>query len=144
MPPGQVQYVQWTDPEHRLGRKVCLDGSDKIKAIVAYKVPISSYENATDIIKDTGAIMTRRFRWQMDSWCQVLRRERELSFFNGPFPVDSDHNCVVCSICTIHGVDQASSECGELWICKVCLTPWHIGCARIYGGFQFGEKCPLC
>ena len=85
---GEIAFVRWTDPARMLARRLKLDHLDRIITIVAFRVPVNSYEGCRFSIKDTSAVMLQCMpheRPTMHSWCLLFEKEAKLQQFTGLF-----------------------------------------------------------
>ena len=138
---GQVIFVTWVSAVSRDARRVTLDKDMKIKAIVAYLVPVEDFRLARVLINTVGFPMVKRpkeHRMRMPSWCVLKQWQASVENYSGPYVEDavsdcgvpSMSQCVACTACSEVEVDQkAALDNLDLQVCSSCLTPWHRACA---------------
>ena len=98
-------------------------------------------------------------RPKMPLWVRDYAKYRKLYRHNGPFiPITlplklAAPYCAACRICKTHGVEQEEKVVDRnLWVCKECLTVWHIACARMKSFQRTADTrdedelgvCPFC
>ena len=136
---GDIVFVTWVSAVAMDARRVSLDKSGKIIAIVAYLVPVEDFTGAQVLVHTVGFPMMKRppgARVPMPAWCRLAQWFHAVQGFSGPyvkgglFEGKGKDACVVCSACAQLGIDQASSLTNDdMEVCSECLTPWHRECA---------------
>ena len=127
-------FVQWTDPFKRKGRQVALDDWDRVVTIVAYRVPVESFEDASILIKRTGVVLMRlprSLRPPMHDWCLRIQWEALSKRFSGPYRVvRARRDCAFCCAVEASGASP-KEESGDVYRCSLCLLFWHARCSGI-------------
>ena len=149
---GNILFVRWTDASKMEARPISLDRFNRVKTLVAYRIPIVNYNGATVIIGDTTAIMfqtTASGRHQMPAWCLAMERLWQAQYFSGPLLSDSrPDECIVCEQLRAHLGVPAPFASDDRFVCKSCTSVWHGECACDWAGdpyFAFHPfVCPYC
>ena len=138
-PNNDAVFVYWRNIITREGRVVSLDAHNGIKTLVFFAVKLEKFTDAFISIPRTGGVMMRargKERPRMPDWAVEARFYESLRHFSGPFPAtllpDGNRVCAACHAACAFGVDQYSAVVDkDLWVCRGCLTSWHLACASM-------------
>ena len=138
---GDVTFVHWTVEGRMQGRRARLDDKGKVVTIIAYAVPTEDFADAELLVTATGIPMVRRpkqFRLLMPLWCRLLAWRGHVVHFGGPMDLSSTpclpdefKGCAVCQAHVACGADLPARVTNpDVLVCKTCLRPWHVQCAK--------------
>ena len=132
---GEVLFVTWTHALRQRGRRIKIDEDGGVVAIISYRVPEESFASCEVKIPRTGPVNARQpkqFRFSMPDWCLRARHYEQVQQFGGPFTLASlpkhEPGCVCCT--AISSGAGAAAVDSEFFVCKRCLSVWHVECAR--------------
>ena len=133
---SEVIFVTWTLANARRGRRISLDGRNRIISIVAYAVKEQFFTNCEVIVPCTGGSVVRvpaSERPYMPDWCLLAQHYHQIQMFSGPLlssdlPKDQS-TCAFCTALETQGRKQDLSS-SDMYVCVMCLSPWHVQCAK--------------
>ena len=148
---GRVMFVRW-DTVPGEGRQIHLDAQQRVKTLIFYAAPVLKPLGGPHrvLARDTGVAMVKttggtKERPPMTEWALVLKYHAEVQAHCGPrLPNDVKGNCALCD----GHLKEAFKlpPMGDLFVCTICLVPWHRCCAQACDADVTFEpfQCDMC
>lgn len=128
---GEPMFVLWADARTRQGRRVTVDSSGRLVAIVRYATPVEDFKGAKIVVSNWGVPMHRmakQFLPPMPGWVLDAQELLLVRGYTGPF-TDCDlrearRRCALCEVAGLRVEDAG------VVICKSCMSTLHRQCVR--------------